>query len=60
LQSQDPTNPMDPANMVSQMFSMNQLQQLININQTLTAAFPAETGSTSGVASSTNPTSGAN
>ena len=39
LQAQDPTQPMDPSQMVSQMFSMNQLQQLIAINQTLTNAF---------------------
>jgi flagellar basal-body rod modification protein FlgD len=38
LQSQDPTSPMDPTTMVSQMFSMNQLQQLININQDLSTA----------------------
>jgi flagellar basal-body rod modification protein FlgD len=35
LKAQDPTSPMDPTAMVGQMFSMNQLQQLININQTL-------------------------
>jgi flagellar basal-body rod modification protein FlgD len=35
LQNQDPTSPMDPTQMVGQMFSMNQLQQLIDINQTL-------------------------
>ena len=39
LKAQDPTQPMDPIQMVSQMFSMNQLQQLISINQTLTNAF---------------------
>jgi flagellar basal-body rod modification protein FlgD len=38
LQSQDPTQPMDPTQMVGQMFSMNQLQQLIDINQTLSTA----------------------
>src|SRR5271166_1337270 len=38
LQSQDPTSPMDPTTMVGQMFSMNQLQQLIDINQTLSTA----------------------
>ena len=38
LQSQDPTQPMDPTQMVGQMFQMNQLQQLININQTLSTA----------------------
>lgn len=47
LQSQDPTQPMDPTDMVSQMFSMNQLEQLININQTLSAAFPMTTASSS-------------
>ena len=41
LQSQDPTQPMDPTQMVGQMFSMNQLEQLISINQTLSNAFPA-------------------
>src|SRR5690349_13400552 len=39
LKAQDPTQPMDPTQMVAQMFSMNQLQQLISINQTLTNAF---------------------
>lgn len=38
LKAQDPTSPMDPTAMVGQMFSMNQLQQLIDINQTLSAA----------------------
>jgi flagellar basal-body rod modification protein FlgD len=38
LQSQDPTSPMDPTTMVGQMFQMNQLQQLIDINQTLSTA----------------------
>ncbi len=53
LQAQDPTQPMDPTQMVGQMFSMNQLQQLIDINQTLNAAFPAATGSTSTSGTST-------
>jgi flagellar basal-body rod modification protein FlgD len=39
LKAQDPTQPMDPTQMVAQMFSMNQLQQLISINETLTNAF---------------------
>jgi flagellar basal-body rod modification protein FlgD len=47
LQSQDPTQPMDPTAMVGQMFSMNQLEQLISINQTLTTAFAPLTGGTS-------------
>ena len=39
LQSQDPTSPMDPTTMVGQMLSMNQLNELISINQTLQTAF---------------------
>jgi len=36
LQNQDPTQPVDPTEMVGQMVSLNQLDQLIAINQTLT------------------------
>ena len=36
LQNQDPTAPVDPTAMVGQMISLNQLEQLISINQTLT------------------------
>lgn len=56
LQSQDPTQPMDPTAMVGQMFSMNQLEQLININQTLTTAFGPLTGGAAAVAPSTGST----
>jgi flagellar basal-body rod modification protein FlgD len=45
LQNQDPTAPVDPTEMVGQLVSLNQLDQLISINSTL-----------SGLA---NPTSGA-
>jgi flagellar basal-body rod modification protein FlgD len=38
LQNQDPTSPIDPTQMVGQMISLNQLDQLIGINQTLTDA----------------------
>jgi len=60
LQSQDPTSPMDPTAMVGQMFQMNQLQQLIDINQTLSAALggspsPSAAGASSAVAGATNP-----
>jgi flagellar basal-body rod modification protein FlgD len=37
LQNQDPTQPVDPTEMVSQMVSLNQLDQLISINQTLSS-----------------------
>ena len=46
LKAQDPSSPMDPTQMVAQMLSMNQLNQLIEINQTLTTAFPATNTST--------------
>ena len=36
LQNQDPTAPVDSTAMVGQMISLNQLDQLISINQTLT------------------------
>jgi flagellar basal-body rod modification protein FlgD len=43
LQAQDPFNPMDPTSFVSQLVQFNQLQQLIDINHTLsTAAGPSQ------------------
>jgi flagellar basal-body rod modification protein FlgD len=38
LQNQDPTAPVDPTQMVGQMISLNQLEQLIGINQAITSA----------------------
>ena len=38
LQNQDPTQPIDPTAMVGQMISLNELDQLITINQTLSTA----------------------
>jgi flagellar hook assembly protein FlgD len=35
LQAQDPLNPIDPTTFVTQLVQFNQLQQLIDINQTL-------------------------
>lgn len=43
LQNQDPTAPMDSTQMVGQMISLNQLQQLASINQTLTKSAAAAT-----------------
>lgn len=60
LQAQDPTQPMSPTDMVAQMFSMNQLQQLIGINQTLTNAFGPLTSSSAANTSSANPVTGGN
>jgi flagellar basal-body rod modification protein FlgD len=54
LQNQDPTAPVDPTEMVGQMVSLNQLDQLISINQTLSSMLGAATGSTtSGTSAST-------
>jgi flagellar basal-body rod modification protein FlgD len=50
LQNQDPTAPVDPTAMVGQMISLNQLEQLIGINQTLTGV------STAGATGATHPT----
>ena len=45
LQNQDPTQPVDPTQMVAQMVSLNQLDQLIMMNETLsTIAGTAGTG----------------
>ena len=41
LQNQDPTAPMDSTQMVGQMISLNQLDQLASINQVVTNAFGA-------------------
>ena len=43
LQSQDPTAPMDATQMVGQMVSLNQLDQLIGIHQILQANASAAT-----------------
>ena len=36
LKAQDPLNPMSPQDMVNQLTAVSSLQQLVNINQTLT------------------------
>lgn len=65
MQDQDPTQPMDPTAMVGQMISLNQLDQLISINQTLsglnsTTTTSGSSGSSSGSGSgSTSTTTGA-
>lgn len=62
LQNQDPTAPMDSTQMVGQMISLNQLNQLTSIDQTLTKAYPStSSGSTagSGTGASGDKTSGA-
>ena len=46
LQNQDPTAPMDSTQMVGQMISLNQLDQLASINQLLTTQFDAASTTT--------------
>ena len=48
LQNQDPTAPMDSTAMVGQMISLNQLDQLISINQTLGSVKTTTTSSSTG------------
>src|SRR5258707_10528275 len=45
LKTQDPTSPMDPTQMVGQMLSMNQLNELIQIRQLIQGTSPATTPS---------------
>jgi len=52
LQAQDPLNPIDPTTFVTQLVQFNQLQQLIDINQTLTT--PVSTPSSTGSGSQAN------
>ncbi len=64
LQNQDPTAPVDSTQMVGQMISLNQLDQLASINQTLTNQFPtaagtATTGSTTTSSAATPGMTGA-
>lgn len=53
LQNQDPTAPMDSTQMVGQMISLNQLDQLASINQLLTTQFAANQVSSTGTATTT-------
>jgi flagellar basal-body rod modification protein FlgD len=46
LQAQDPTNPVDPTTFVTQLVQFNQLQQLIDINQTLAKPVATPAGTT--------------
>lgn len=46
LQNQDPDSPVDSTQMVGQMISLNQLDQLISINQTLSTAAGSSTSTT--------------
>ncbi len=47
LQNQDPTAPVDPTAMVGQMISLNQLEQLTEINQTISGSSSSGAGANS-------------
>lgn len=57
LQNQDPTAPMDSTQMVGQMISLNQLDQLASINQLLTSEFTAAAGTSSSSNNASTPVS---
>ncbi len=57
LQNQDPTAPMDSTQMVGQMISLNQLDQVASINQLLTNQF-GSTSTTAGTGTATSGTAG--
>ena len=46
MQNQDPTQATDPNEYINQLVNVNSLEQLININQTLSTAFESTTGAT--------------
>ena len=57
LQNQDPTAPMDSTQMVGQMISLNQLDQVASINQLLTNQF-GSTSTTAGTGTAASGTAG--
>jgi len=54
MQNQDPTEDTDPNEYIDQLVQVNSLEQLIDINQTLTTDLGGTTGSTTESASSQN------
>lgn len=54
LQNQDPTQPMDSGQMVGQMISLNQLEQLISIKAILQGQSTTSTDGTSSSSSSSS------
>jgi flagellar basal-body rod modification protein FlgD len=55
LQNQDPTAPMDSTQMVGQMISLNQLDQLTSINQVLSDAFDPSSPTSSNTGGNATP-----
>jgi flagellar basal-body rod modification protein FlgD len=55
MQNQDPTADTDPNEYINQLVQVNSLEQLIDINQTLTTAYPTPTSSTPSTDASAQP-----
>jgi len=55
MQNQDPTADTDPNEYIDQLVQVNSLEQLIDINQTLTTAYPSTSSSTSSTDSGAQP-----
>ncbi len=58
LQNQDPTAPMDSTQMVGQMISLNQLDQIASINQLLTNTLTSSAALTGNASGTTSPIQG--
>jgi flagellar basal-body rod modification protein FlgD len=52
MQNQDPTADTDPNEYINQLVNVNSLEQLININQTLSTAYPSTTSNSTAAAGS--------
>jgi flagellar basal-body rod modification protein FlgD len=55
MQNQDPTATTDPNEYINQLVNVNSLEQLIQINQTLSSAVPAPSGSSTPGSSASTP-----
>lgn len=60
LQNQDPLNPTDSTQFVSQLTSYSQLEQLINIDQNTTPVAPPASGTTAAARSTSDSNSASN
>jgi len=58
LQAQDPLNPMDPTQMVSELTEINSLQQLVQIRTDLDQVTGSQTGTTTGSTNSSTSQTG--
>ncbi len=58
LQNQSPLDPVDPTTFTSQLVQFNMLDELTQINNTLSTAYPAASGTSAGTTTG-NPTGSA-